>query len=417
MSLINDMLKDLEKRHAAEAYPKGVVLAGIGVHTPAARMRNTQWLFYLGGTLAVAILVFAFNDSFFPHAALPSDGAAAEATNVSPAPVNEPPSSDKATTDSPAMVASIEPPADEALTPGAALNQSVVQDEADGAASNGAATAATDSEQTDNAADHNSVEMSQAQAPESRAPVQDIKRQAGSRAADHGGDAGDTTVVRAAAQNPPDEAVVSSHQESLAAPAHLKRIHPLSVRERARQLRGEALRLARRGDLDQAEDKLSKALSLEPRHVAARGALAGLMIQNGQLTQAAALLDRGLTLKPGSATLIELRARVYVMQGDNQRARTLLEEHAPTVSQDPEYHAMLAAVYQRLGDYDKAGAVYQQLVNEKPQNGVWWLGLGLSMEATGKVEAARQAYQKAQVSQVLSPKLRQFVKEKLSSLS
>ncbi len=414
MSLINDMLKDLEKRHAEEAYPKGVVLAGIGVHVPAARMRSSQWLFYLGGTLAVAILVFIFRDGFYPHTAPPSTGVAAEATEVLPAPVSEPPPSATPTPQPAAMVASIEPPADEALTPGAALDQSVAQDETDGAVSN---SAATDSVKSDNTADLNALDMSQAPAPQHRAPQQDVKRQAGTQTADHGADAGDATVVRAAVQNPPDEAVVSSRQESPAAPVHLKRIHPLSIRDRARQLRGEALRLARRGDLDQAEDKLSKALSLEPRHVAARGALAGLMIQNGQLTQAAALLDRGLKLKPRSAALIELRARVYVMQGDNQRARMLLEEHAPTVSQDPEYHAMLAAVYQRLGDYDKAGAVYQQLVNEKPENGVWWLGLGLSMEATGRMAEARQAYEKAQGAKILSPTLRQFVKEKLSSFS
>ncbi len=421
MSLINDMLKDLEKRHAEEAFPKGVVLAGIGVHPSAVRVRSFQWLFYLGGALAMAILVFIFHDGFYRHAPALIAGFTSNASGLSPAPVNKPQTSEAAAPALPAMVASIEPPAGDALTTGVAPDQSSVQANTglhgDGGASDSVAVSAAASKQTGEAADHQTTVPFQASAPESDASLQDVKQSAGVASTDHGGDAGDTAKGEVVAQIPPDKAVVSRHQEDSAAPVHLKRRVPLTIKERARQLRGQALRLARQGDLDQAEDELSKALSLEPRHVAARGALAGLMIQNGQLTQAAALLDRGLKLRPGSATLTELRARVYVMQGDNQRARMLLEEHAPTVSQDPEYHAMLAAVYQRLGDYAKAGAVYQQLVTEKPENGVWWLGLGLSMEATGRMAEARQAYEKAQGSKILSPTLRQFVKEKLSSLS
>lgn len=501
MSLINDMLKDLEKRHAEEAYPKGVVLAGIGMHGPASGMRGAQWLFYLGGILAVAILVFVFTDGFYPRAVFQDTGTAAQNGATVPLPLSEPPAGETDVAPPSTMVASIEPPAAAGRPSGAAsvrqpaMDNAAVRDGKDTAASPGIAadgggkadngvkpdTAAVSPKVTrdsdalaadakvpvtaesvvhgDDAGDMTAPEAAQGSAAQgnrkaddgvkpdaaadspkavagSEALTPNVKHPVTAEAVDHAGDAAEMTAAFKAARGsgaagvekasedvkphggPSKVAAASDQRSGTAAPVHLKKImHPPTIKERARQLRNEALRLARRGELDLAEDNLSKALSLEPDHVAARGALAGLMIQNGQLAQAAALLDRGLTLKPGSAPLVELRARVYVMQGDNQRARALLEKNAPEVSQDPEYHAMLAAVYQRLGDYDKAGAVYQALVHEKPQNGVWWLGLGLSMEATGRVEEARQAYQKAQVSRVLSPKLRQFVKEKLSSLS
>lgn len=422
MSLINDMLKDLEKRHAEEAYPKGVVLAGVGVQAPDVRMRGTQWLFYLGGILAVAILVFVFRDGFYPAASLGDSATASQTSEPLPLPLSKPPNRVSDDPAPPVTVASIEPPGDDGILPHSSPEAAAVSQAPDAHADKTelsavpavGGTSGKFGETVDEAA---AVSRSSAQADDD-APMPDVKQAAAADAPDSGDDAGNAAAAPEANHATDKKTADAAVQVAAAAPVRLKKsIHPLTVKERARQLRSEALRLARRGELDQAEDKLTKALSLEPEHVAARGALAGLMIQNGQLPQAAALLDHGLDLKPGSATLIELRARVYVMQGDNQRARTLLEENAPKVSQDPEYHAMLAAVYQRLGDYDKAGAVYQALVNEKPQNGVWWLGLGLSMEATGKVEEARQAYQKAQVSRVLSPKLRQFVKQKLSSLS
>lgn len=421
MSLINDMLKDLEKRHAEEAYPKGVVLAGIGLPPPAARMHSAQWLLYLGGALAATILVFALKDGFYHGAPSQDAGIAAPAFQAPQVSSPEPPPQVAAASVPPSMVASIAPPAADGASSGSALERHAVQDQpapavlGEGVEPGNAVDA--DAGQGGGAVDHNTAKASQAAESDGESRIHDVKQPVAAKPRDGDGEAAGV-AARETAQVPPQQALASSRQASSAAPVRMKKsVHPLTARERARRLRGEALRLARRGNLDEAEDKLTKALSLEPRHVAARGALAGLMIQNGQLNRAAALLDQGLTLKPGSAALIELRARVYVMQGDNQRARSLLEENAPKVGQDPEYHAMLAAVYQRLGDYDKAGAVYQELVNQKPENGVWWLGLGLSMEATGRVKEARQAYEKAQLSQVLSPKLRQFVKDKLSSLS
>jgi MSHA biogenesis protein MshN len=409
MSLINDMLKDLEKRHAAEAYPNGVVLAGLGWRSPAAQMRHAQWVLGLGGVLAVAIVVLVIKSglSFSFH----DDGMTNHVVPALPAPIAEPaPPAATAMASAPTNMIGLQ--TSESSNGTAPVAIPVQQDPTPAAV-----TTAADS--ADAGAHTGSVEHNVD--PKGENLVAEVKPPAtpGVQAVESGESAASPGSVSVSSPaGPPDRADGAAPAAVGVEPARLhKSIHPVSKKEQARMLRGEALRLAQEGDLDDAEEKLTEALSLEPRHVAARGALVGLMIQRGQLSQAVTLLDEGLSLRPKSATLIELRARIYLMQGEDDKARTMLEEHAPDITKNPDYHAILAAVYQRLGDYAKAGAVYQALVQQKPENGIWWLGLGLSMEATGKVDEARQAYEKAQLSRVLSPKLRQFVKEKLSSLS
>lgn len=379
MSLINDMLKDLDSRHEAGSYPQGVMLAGVGLRRPSLSARRGRH--YAAGVLgACAVLLIAGVATHF-HGT-PRVPASGRPTSVAALAV----AGDKA-------AASRTPPAAPAQTP-----------RADAAATTPAGGAVPASATVQEAA-----VAGPATADKVPAPARPIAHRDGQT--DHDGPS-------SAAHHAHPAASAEDREPAPAAPVRLKKvIHPLSPTERAARLRREALALARDGKLDGAEEKVIEALSIAPADVASRELLAGLMIKAGRLQQAAAQLDRGLKLNPGAARLVELRARVYLMRGDTDRARLLLEANAPGVTQDPEYHALLAAVYQRLGDYAKAGDLYRVLVTQRPQNGIWWLGLGLSLEATGKNAQARLAYEKAQATRALSPQLRRFIREKLSSAS
>ena len=51
-----------------------------------------------------------------------------------------------------------------------------------------------------------------------------------------------------------------------------------------------------------------------------------------------------------------------------------------------------------------------------PQAGVWWMGLGISLEADGRGAEARDALQRAKATGTLSPELAAFVEQKLRQL-
>ena len=68
---------------------------------------------------------------------------------------------------------------------------------------------------------------------------------------------------------------------------------------------------------------------------------------------------------------------------------------------------------QRLGRYKEAAEHYQQALRLSPGEGRWWLGLGLALEAEGRANEAREAFQRARQSGTLSSELTALVEQKL----
>lgn len=423
MSLINDMLKDLEKRQAGEPYPQGVELNGIGWDPqPAGRRRRRRYVTLIAACVAAA-LIAAYSGYFRKPA--PEDegnGFAEQSTQTH----------DPAFTHVPVAASSSPSTGGTAADAAGSAAAPAPLDTAQTGAAAGTGTAAR-AAPMDTAAAMTSLP---APLPGAAAAPRAASEKAlpPATAATDKADAGDkpaAAAVPTAVSAPVPTHTASTVPGAADAPApvdqtvRIATVMPrtatgapdsVSPRQEAGRLYRAALELINRGKLDKARDELSEALSLEPDHVASRRTLAELMIQAGQLDTAADFIDEGLSLDPDAPSLIELRARVYLMQGHNEQARALMEGHLPAVTHDLSYHALLAAVYQRLGDYDKAGALYRQLVAQQPKNGIWWLGLGLSMEAIGNYPEARHAYTKAQKTSALSPKLKRFIKEKLRNI-
>jgi len=77
---------------------------------------------------------------------------------------------------------------------------------------------------------------------------------------------------------------------------------------------------------------------------------------------------------------------------------------------------LLAATYQRVKNHKKAIAIYLQLVKEKSSVGIWWLGLAISLEKSGKNKEALEAYQRAQKTGSLKAGLVKFTNNRVSAL-
>ena len=142
----------------------------------------------------------------------------------------------------------------------------------------------------------------------------------------------------------------------------------------------------------------------------------GLLIKQGRWVETAELMQQGVQANPANRAFIELYARTLMQLNRDQQAITLLRTHAPAVATDPEYFALLAALYQRQQDHLAAANTYSQILKLRPDSGIWWVGLGISLEALGKQQQAQQAYARARQTGTLHGDLARYTDNRLLAL-
>ncbi|HJV62733.1 MAG TPA: tetratricopeptide repeat protein [Albitalea sp.] len=169
------------------------------------------------------------------------------------------------------------------------------------------------------------------------------------------------------------------------------------------------------GRWDDAAAAYADTLREEPGFATARQALAGLLIAQQRGDDAKALLAEGLALAPHEEGLAMLQARLLAGRGELQRAAEILQT-AAIASPRPEDAAFHAAILQRLGRHAQAAELFAAALRVTPGNGVWWMGLGLSLAAQGRNDEAREAFNRARASGSLSPELAAYVEQQLHQL-
>lgn len=170
-----------------------------------------------------------------------------------------------------------------------------------------------------------------------------------------------------------------------------------------------------RGQQAEAEKKLKHTLELRPNHVKAREMLAVLYLQQERVTDAADLLKQGISESPRYVAFREIYARVLMAQNQLPKAISMLREAAPDLNQYPNYHALLAGLYQQNKQHEEAAAIYLNLVKKNPQQSQWWLGMAIAMEKIGKKTEAISAYKKARELK-LPAKLMKYANTRLQNL-
>lgn len=195
-----------------------------------------------------------------------------------------------------------------------------------------------------------------------------------------------------------------------------KKIRPTTARERAEYEYRRALGLVNQGRLQEAMNALRGALAEDAGHAASRLALFGLFVEQQRLDEAQTLLQEALARDAAQPQFAARLARLQMERGDARAAQETLVRAAASASGDAEYHALHAAVLQRLTLHKEAITQYQAALRLAPQAGVWWMGLGISLEATGRAAEAREAFERARATGRLTPELDTFVERKLKSL-
>ncbi|WP_251373444.1 tetratricopeptide repeat protein [Janthinobacterium sp. JC611] len=205
------------------------------------------------------------------------------------------------------------------------------------------------------------------------------------------------------------------------APAASERIvdgKQVTPQQRVENAYRRALAQLQDGRVSDAMLALQQTLELDPRHQGARETLVRLLLEAQRPDEAARQLQLSLALDPKQPAQAMMLARLQLDKtGGGAAALDTLMRSLPYASDSGEYHAFLAGVLQREQRYREASEHYQQALQAAPDNSVWWMGLGIALQADNHPAQARQAFERAKGLQTLSPQLQAFVERKLVQLT
>jgi len=193
-------------------------------------------------------------------------------------------------------------------------------------------------------------------------------------------------------------------------------IKRVSAQQQAEAEYNQAAVLIQQGRKDTAQQHLETALQLNPAHAQARQALVGLLLENKRNADVERVLRDGLRIDPGKLDLAVLLARLQVERNALPEALETLQKVQPYAGEQGNYHAFLAAVLQRLNRHEEAVAHYKTALRQSPNSGVWLMGMGISLQALKHNEEARDAFRHAMESHSLSAELQDFVGRRIKEL-
>ncbi len=176
------------------------------------------------------------------------------------------------------------------------------------------------------------------------------------------------------------------------------------------------LRLYQQRRFNESAAALRKVVEHEPTHARAQYFLASALLYAGQLKEAEEQLHSALLSLGNNTELKRLYAHILMDQGKSLEALAILADSPPAINSDVEYHALLAALMQEQQMHIEAADIYRNLLQLRPANGVWWMGLGISLEALSLRKEALGAYKQALEIGTLPANLTQYVNNRIQTL-
>ena len=196
-----------------------------------------------------------------------------------------------------------------------------------------------------------------------------------------------------------------------------KQMREVTPSERAEIAFRRGVTQIQEGRANAAELEFRDALKEDPSHTGALQALLGLLLASKRNNEAEQLVREALEINPRQPRHAMVLARLEVERGEVSGAINTLVGALPYVQSDSDFYAFLAALLQREGRHREAAEYYRSALRGVPRNGVWTMGLGISLRASNQPAEARDAFQRAIDSQQLSPELQEFVERQLRELS
>ncbi|MCW8833557.1 MAG: tetratricopeptide repeat protein [Colwellia sp.] len=188
----------------------------------------------------------------------------------------------------------------------------------------------------------------------------------------------------------------------------------LTTKELVAQKLARAEKAVNTNQITKAEKLFEEVLILEPSHQQARKKLAALWFGRKSYQQAVNLLSQGIALDKQDSELRMLKARIQMKQGQPKGAYNTLKALPELAQQD--YQVMLANVAQQVEAYDSAIKAYQVLINMQPYSGKWHLGLAIVYDKNSEFTLAQAEYALALSKNDLSNASAEFATQRMQAL-
>jgi len=190
----------------------------------------------------------------------------------------------------------------------------------------------------------------------------------------------------------------------------------ISLKQQAENEFRRAYQLLREGRNSEALAGYENALKLDAGNDHARQSMVSLLLEKKRNSEAEVVLKEGLQNNVQQTGFAMLLARLQVERNALPLALETLQNSLPYAGKQADYQAFMAALMQRQNQHAEAVEFYRHALQLKPQSGVWLMGMGISLKAEQHKEEARESFKKALESNSLSTELQAYVSQQLKEL-
>jgi MSHA biogenesis protein MshN len=192
-----------------------------------------------------------------------------------------------------------------------------------------------------------------------------------------------------------------------------KQVRQPSPRQRAEAEYARGAAVLYQGQPGDARAAFEAALQIDPTYHGARQALVGVLLDARRQAEAVELLQEGLRLAPAQHGFAMALARLQVERDELDAAAQTLLRSLDYPGVGPDYIAFYAGLLQRQQKHAEAVAQFQRALGQRGNVGIWLLGMGVSLDALGRGADAQEAYRRAKDSGNLSAELQGVVDQRL----
>ncbi|MCW8196629.1 hypothetical protein F6455_17685 [Proteobacteria bacterium 005FR1] len=185
--------------------------------------------------------------------------------------------------------------------------------------------------------------------------------------------------------------------------------------DRDQRVAAQARNLISQGRFAPAESLLIAHLQQYPDGTAARTALVEFYLETANAAAASVHIEQ-LTGLPDYQRA-HFQARVAMLKGDLEVALSTLNSVDPIVAEAPDFHAYQAALFHQAQRYREAAEVYEQLLALRQNASTYWLGLAVSLDALKDKAGALRAFRQAHLHSPADAPSRAYVEARIRSLS